>query len=187
MEDYDAFYAIFVEIIDKYGDTYRSDVNTSLLNVILVVKKARPSCIIDRLRWNDSLLQDFLEIIKLYYENLSIIQLPSVEYLVCLTKNVKKILRDYKINPGKALGYCYLFKKSDYEYYTEEYKNNPKYAIYYYAISNISQAKIELFITVVPINKYDSIKQCIIDQVESFNNVLSNLDYNVTYEIKNKI
>lgn len=151
-----------------------------------MVKGARPACIIDSLRYNDGLLNDFLEIVPLYYEDLTFIKLTTVEYLVCLTSNKEQVLKDYKSNPGKALGYCYLFTRQDYEYTTERWINDPKYAIYYYVISNISGNKVELFITVVPVNKFDDkVKQCIENHIVSFNHVLSNLDYKATYEIKN--
>lgn len=188
MEDeesiYDSFYVIFNDLVDKYGDLYASYINTSLLNVILVVGSARNACIIDRIRNNNALLSDLLDIIKDYYP-LSIIKLTDVEFLVYMTINknyinetMKHNMKEYNINMGKVLGYCYT--KSDFSN-----TNIDRVAVYYMVKSKISNSWTELFITVIPLYAYnESIKQCIDDNVKLFNSVLINLDYTVSTKIK---
>lgn len=154
-EIYDDFYVIADYLIEKYGNIYYDSINTSLLNIVLVLAGARTACIIDSIRTNSLLLNELLEIVVDNYY-LTVSRLTDVEYLVFLTDN--KDLIDKENNMGKLLGYCYT--KPDFGN-----TNIKRVAVEYLAISKISGYENKLFITVIPEHSYHkkSIQQCISD------------------------
>ena len=103
---YDDFYDISMSLTGKYGDSYSDNIDSSLLNVILVLTGARTACIIDSIRFNALLLNELLEILLNYYD-LSIIRLTAVEFLLFLTVNKDFVSKEYKLNMANVLGYCY--------------------------------------------------------------------------------
>lgn len=173
-EIYDDFYMISESLAKKYGNHYCNDIDSSLLNVILVLTGARMACIIDSIRFNTSLLNELLEILLDYY-NLSMIRLTAVEFLVFLTVNKDFVNKEYRLNMANLLGYCYT--QSDFAN-----RNIDRIAVEYFAKSKISGYKISLFTTVIPAYTYQepSIQRCILDQVYLFDSILSNLDYTVS-------
>lgn len=174
---YDDFYEIFANLIEKYGENYRGNINSSLLNVILVLTGTRTACVIDEIRYNPSLLDELLEILLDYYK-ISITRLTSVEYLLYLTVNKDYVEKEYKHNRANVLGYCY--NKNDFaNIYID------RVAVEFMAKSKISGREDGLFITVIPLYAYekDTIKKCISDKVNLFDSVLSNLDYTVSVSI----
>ena len=174
---YDDFYEIATDLIEEYGDIYRNDIISSLLNVILVLSGARMACIIDDIRVNEALLKRLLEILLDYYP-LSVNRLTSVEYLLFLTINKDQVEKEYNMIRANVLGYCY--NKPDFANIFID-----RIAVEFWATSRISGFKVDLFITVIPAYAYDdSVKQCISDRIELFNLVLNNLDYTVTVETR---
>ncbi len=104
MDDiYDDFYSNTYYLIDKYGND--SQIETTLLNVVLVLKGVRDAFIIDSIGYNMKLLDELLQIITEY--ELTAIKLTEIEYLICLTVNKSNVIKNYNINPAIVLGYCY--------------------------------------------------------------------------------
>jgi len=175
---YDDFYINSQYLTEKYGDFNTNNINESLLNATLVLAKARPACIIDSIRNNDELLNELLDILLEDYD-LSITRLTSVEYLVYLTINKDYIEKEFKINKANVLGYCY--NKNDYDNI-----NIDRVTVKFIAKSILGAYEIELFITAIPLHSYeeDSVQKCISNQINSFDSVLSNLDFTVYIKIK---
>lgn len=171
---YDDFYTNSQYLTEKYGDSNGNDINESLLNVTLVLAGARPACIIDSIRNNNELLNELLNILLEDYD-LSITRLTSVEYLVYLTINKDYIEKEFKINKANALGYCY--NKDDF---------NDINIVEFIAKSTIGSYEVKLFITAMPLHAYeeDSVQECISNQINSFDSVLSNLDFTVYIKVK---
>lgn len=178
---YDDFYEIYADLIEVHGKIYRDQINTSLLNTILVLTGARTACVIDRIRNKPSLLEELLERLLDYYD-LSITRLTSVEYLLYLTINKDFVEKEYKRNPANVLGYCY--NRNDFAN-----TNIDRIAVKYFAKSKISNYKVGLFITVIPEYAYHekSVQECILDKIYLFNSILSNLDYTVLFSMKHLI
>lgn len=173
-ELYDDFYSMFYHLTKKHGMEYQDMVNTSLMNVLLVITKTRPACIIDQIRYNQTLLNELLEILLNDY-CLSTIKLTDVEYLIFLTSNQVYIEQEYRRNMANVLDYCYN---------GPDWKNLNinRVFIRYSAVSKISGKEIYLFTTAVPeyIIQDKTIQQHISQQILSFNSVLYNLEYKIS-------
>lgn len=176
---YDDFYVLFFDLTQEYGEIYESYITTALLNVLLVLTGARTACIIDSIRTNIPLLNKLLTLLKEYY-NISTIELSVVEYLLFLTVNKNSVIKQWNLNKADLLGYCY--NKNDFANVDID-----RVTVKYVAISTISGSKYPLFITVIPTYAYyeKSIQKCIVDKASLFNNILNNVDYNVTVSIEN--
>jgi hypothetical protein len=143
-----------------------------------VLAKARPACIIDSISNNKELLNELLDILLEDYD-LSKTRLTSVEYLVYLTVNKNYIENEFKINKANVLGYCY--NKNDF------YDINiDRIFVEFIAKSTTGSYEVELFITAIPLHAYeeDLVQKCISNQINSFDSVLSNLDFTVYIKIK---
>jgi len=167
------YHFLFHKVMLMTNNQYQNDIHNILLNIMLILTKARTAYIMDT---QNKKVEDILVPLLLkYFNHLTIIK--SGEPMIYLKENDNLVQHEYTKGPmGRAtlLGYCY--NNIDFMNLTID-----RLSVSPVAVND--QLSIELYITVIPQYAYkDNVLQCLEDQVALFDSILNHFGFHVKLE-----